>query len=138
MQSPKLVASVINSGGGFALDEHGHILCNNSVVTLYPDISTIDTYLLLGVLNSSVFKVWSQYRMPNLGSGWYSYRLNIMRNFPVPISQSRKKQYLCLKIADLTRQLLNRDPDKDDHSNIISSIDSKVIELYDVSDILPL
>lgn len=138
MQSPKLVASAINSGSGFALDEHGHILCNNSVVTLYPDINTIDIYFLLGVLNSSVFKVWNQHRMPKLGSGWYSYRLNIMRKFPVPTSQSRKKQDLRSTISDLTRPLLNIDSDKDDHSKIISSIDNKVIELYDVSDILPL
>lgn len=138
MQSPKLVASVVNSGGGFALDEHGHILCNNSVVTLYPDISTIDIFFLLGVLNSSVFKVWCQHRMPKLGSGWYSYRLNIMRKFPLPTSQSRKKQDLRSNIADLTRELLSEGPDNDNYSNIISSIDNKVIELYDASDILPL
>lgn len=138
MQSQKLVASVVNSGGGFALDEHGHILCSNSVVIMCPDGNTIDTYYLIGVLNSSVFKVWGQHRMPNLGSGWYSYRINIMRNFPVPTSQSGKKQDLCSKIADLTRELLNERSAKDDYSNIISSIDNKVIELYDVSDILPL
>jgi len=138
MQSPKLVASVVNSGGGFALDEHGHILCSNSVVIMCPDENTIDTYYLLGVLNSSVFKVWGQHRMPNLGSGWYSYRINIMRNFPVPTLQSGKKQDLCSKIADLTRVLLSGGSDKDNYSNIISSIDNKVIELYDISDILPL
>jgi len=137
MQSPKLVASVVNSGGGFALDEHGHILCNNSVVILCPDGSTIDTYFLLGVLNSSVFKVWSQHRMPNLGSGWYSYRVNIMRNFPVPTSQPGKNRDLCSKIADLTRQLLSEGSDKDDRPKIISSIDSKVIKHYDVSGVLP-
>ena len=138
MQSPKLVASVVNSGGGFALDEHGHVLCSNSVVIMCPDENTIDTYYLLGVLNSSVFKVWGQHRMPNLGSGWYSYRINIMRKFPVPTLQSGKKQDLCSKIADLTRVLLSGGSDKDNYSNIISSIDNKVIELYDVSDILPL
>jgi hypothetical protein len=137
MQSPKLVASVVNSEGGFALDEHGHILCNNIVVILCPDGSTIDTYFLLGVLNSSIFKMWGQNRMPNLGSGWHSYRVNIMRNFPVPIWQSGKNRDLCSKIADLTRQLLSEGSDKDDRPNIISSIDNKVIELYDVSGVLP-
>jgi hypothetical protein len=137
MQSPKLVASVVNSGGGFALDKHGHILCNNSVVILRPNGSTIDTYFLLGVLNSSVFKVWSQNRMPNLGSGWHSYRVNIMRDFPVPTWQAGKNWDLCSKIADLTRQLLSEGSDKDDRPNIISSIDNKVIELYDVSGVLP-
>ena len=136
MQNPKLVASVVNSGGGFALDEHGHILCNNSVVILCPDGSTIDTYFLLGVLNSSIFKVWGQNRMPNFGSGWHSYRVNIMRNFPVPTWQSGKNRDLCSKIADLTRQLLNEGSDKDDRLNIISSIDNKVIELYGVSGVL--
>ncbi|MHC4646865.1 MAG: Eco57I restriction-modification methylase domain-containing protein [Planctomycetota bacterium] len=137
MQSPKLVASVVNSGGGFALDKHGHILCNNSVVILCPNRSTIDTYFLRGVLNSSVFKVWSQNRMPNLGSGWHSYRVNIMRNFPVPTWQAGKNRDLCSKIAGLTRQLLSEGSDKDDRPNIMSSIDNKVIELYDVSGVLP-
>jgi len=137
MQSPKLVASVVNSGGGFALDKHGHILCNNSVVILCPNGSTNDTYFLVGVLNSSVFKVWSQNRMPNLGSGWHSYRVNIVRNFPVPTWQAGKNRDLCSKIADLTRQLLSEGSDKDDRPNIISSIDNKVVELYDVSGVLP-
>lgn len=138
MKSPKLIASVINSGGGFALDDHGHILCNNSVVILYPDGSTIDAYFLLGVLNSSVFNVWGRNRMPGLGSGWLSYRINIMRNFPVPTWQSRKNRELCSKIADLTRQLLSEGSDKDDRPDIISSVDNKVIELYDVLGVLPL
>ena len=132
MQSPKLVASGVNSGCGFALDDHGHILCHNSVVVLCPDRSTIDPHFLLGVLNSSVFKAWSQNRMPNLGSGWRSYRVNIMRNFPVPAWQAGKNRELCSKIAELTRQLLSEGSDKDDRPNIISSIDNKVIELYDV------
>jgi len=72
-----------------------------------------------------------------LGSGWYSYRVDIMHNFPVPTWQSRKNRDLCSKIADLTRQLSSEGFDKDDHPNIISSIDNKVIELYDVSGVLP-
>jgi len=119
------------------LDEHGHILCNNSVVILCCDGSTIDTYLLLGVLNSSTFRVWGQNRMPNLGSGWHSYRVNVMHNFHVPTWQSGKNRNLCSEIADLTRQLLSEGSDKDDRPNIISSIDNKVIELYDVLGVLP-
>jgi len=49
VRSPKLIASSVNSGGGFTIDEHGHILCNNSVVVLCPNENFIDIYLLLGI-----------------------------------------------------------------------------------------
>ncbi len=67
IQSPKIVASVVNSGGGFALDQHQHLFCNNSVILIYPDENVINPHFLLAVLNSKVFKFWAQHRMPTLG-----------------------------------------------------------------------
>ena len=32
IQSPKIIASVVNSGGGFTLDRYQHLFCNNSVI----------------------------------------------------------------------------------------------------------
>ncbi len=130
IQSPKLVASVVNSGGGFTLDEHDHIFCNNSVIILCPDENVINSFFLLAVLNSNIFKIWTQYRMPTLGSGWCSYRVNIMRRFPIPIYQSGQNNKLFSTIANLARELLCGQPSKDDHANILSSIDCEVGDLY--------
>ena len=132
IQSPKLVASVVNSGGGFTLDERDHIFCNNSVIILYPDENVIDPYVLLAIVNSKVFKIWTQYRMPTLGSGWYSYRVNIMCRFPIRMHQSGQNNELFSTIADLARQLLCGQLNKDDRANILSSINCKVSELYGI------
>lgn len=132
MQSLKLVASVVNSGGGFTLDEHDHIFCNNSVIILCPNENVIDPYVLLAIVNSKVFKIWTQHRMPTLGSGWYSYRVNIMRKFPIPISKSGQNKELFCNIADFARRLLHGQLNKMDRVNILSLIDRKVSELYGI------
>jgi len=137
MQSPKLVASVVNSGGAFSLDDHEHIFCNNSVIILRPDASVINPYFLLGILNSSLFKIWAQHRMPTLDSGWHSYRVKIIARFSIPIPQSGQNKELSSEIADLARKLLCGKFDEEHRPEIISSIDCKVSKLYGVSELLP-
>jgi len=135
VQSPKLVASVVNSGGGFTVDEHSHILCNNSVVVLRPNENFIDIYLLLGILNSSLFKMWVQHCMPPLGSGWYCYRINMLARFPIPVAQSGPNKELSSEISNLTRKLLYGKSGNDNHPEIMSSINLKVSKLYGISEL---
>jgi len=135
VQSPKLVASVVNSGGGFTIDDHSHILCNNSVVVLCPNENFIDIYLLLGLLNSSLFKMWFQHSMPPLGSGWYCYRVNILAGFPIPVAQSGPNKELSSEISDLAHKLLCRKSDDENHPEIMTSINLKVSKLYGISEL---
>ena len=132
-QSPKIVASVVSSGGGFALDQHQHLFCNNSVILISLDENIINPYFLLAVLNSKVFWTWAQHRMPTLGSGWHSYRVSILRKFPVPTLQSGQNGQLFEEIANLAAKLLNGKLDRTDRVNILSLIDNKVCEFYGIS-----
>ena len=133
IQSPKIVASVVNSSGGFALDKHQHLFCNNSVILIFPDENIINPYFLLAVLNSKVFWTWVQHRMPTLGSGWHSYRVSILRKFPIPIPGQNNQ--LFDKVADLAAKLLKK-LNETDRTSILSSIDSMVGELYGISETL--
>ena len=135
IQSPKIVASVVNCGGGFALDEHQHIFCNNSVIILCPDKSVINPYFLLAVLNSSVFWRWTQHRMPTLGSGWHSYRVGIIRKFPIPMSQTGQKSELFSSVTKRVRTLLHEQANENERRGMLSTIDDNVRELYGISNL---
>lgn len=133
IQSPKIVASVVNSGGGFALDERQHIFCNNSVILIYPYEDVVNSYFLLAVLNSKVFWTWTQCRMPTLGSGWRSYRISVLRKFSIPTPKHGQDNSLFEDVANLAVKLLNEKLNGVDRASALSSIDEKVFELYGIS-----
>jgi len=133
IQSPKIVASVVNSGGGFTMDQHQHLFCNNSVILICPDENVVNSYFLLAVLNSKVFWTWTQHRMPTLGSGWHSYRVSVLRKFPIPTLQSGQDNQLFEEVANFAVTLLNEKLNGTDRAKVLSSIDNKVCELYGIS-----
>ncbi|MBW8001316.1 MAG: N-6 DNA methylase [Planctomycetes bacterium] len=133
IQCPKIVASVVSSGRGFALDQHQHLFCNNSVILIYPDENIINSYFLLAVLNSNVFWTWAQHRMPTLGLGWRSYRVSIFRKFPIPVPLDDKDNQLFESVINLAGKLLKTKPNNQDRASILSAIDNKVCELYGIS-----
>jgi hypothetical protein len=93
----------------------------------------LNVYFLLAVLNSKVFRMWSQRRMPTLGSGWYCYRVSVLRGFPVPVPQNEQDKRLFDEVANLTVMLLNENVRGTDRANAISLIDNKICKLYGVS-----
>lgn len=133
IKSPKIVASVVSSGCGFALDQHQHIFCNNSVILICPDEKVINPYFLLAVLNSKVFWTWTQHRMPTSGSGWHSYRVSIFRKFPIPTARHGQDNRLFEEVANLAAKLLNEKLNETDRANVLSSIDNKVCGFYGIS-----
>ncbi|MGD0551852.1 MAG: N-6 DNA methylase [Sedimentisphaerales bacterium] len=133
IQSPKIVGSVVNSGGGFAMDRCQQLFCNNSVILICPDEKVLNVYFLLAILNSKVFRMWAQRRMPTLGSGWYCYRVGILRGFPMPVPQNEQDKRLFDEVVNLTVMLLNESPRGADRANTISLIDNKICKLYGVS-----
>jgi hypothetical protein len=133
MQSPKLVASAINSGRAFALDKDKNLLCSRSVIVLYFREDTVNQYFLLALLNSNVFRRWSKNRMPTLGSGWQAYRLRSIREFPVYMGNEREDNKIFGEIVSLARSLSEGQLKEEDRNSVISTIDSRVSELYGIS-----
>ncbi|MDD5063818.1 MAG: N-6 DNA methylase [Phycisphaerae bacterium] len=131
-RSPKIIASAVNSGGGFALDQGQHLFCNNSVILIRPDEKIVNPYFLLAVLNSKVFWTWAQHRMPTLGSGWRSYRVSTLRNFPIPTLLHSQYNQLFKDVVDLAAKLLNEKLNERDRISTLSSIDNIVSYLYGI------
>jgi hypothetical protein len=132
-QCPKIVGSVVNSGGGFAMDWRQHLFCNNSVLLICQKERIVNYYFLLAVLNSKVFRTWTQHRMPTLGLGWYCYRVSVLRRFPIPIQRNKQNNLLFDKVANLASMLLNVTHNETERANILSLIDSKICKLYGIS-----
>ncbi len=132
IQSPKILGSVINSGGGFTLDENQDFLCSNSVVLVYPNKNIVNPYFLLAVLNSNIFRFWIKNLMPRLGFGWYSYRINVLREFPVPNFNREQNKRLFNEVINHVKILLDNNFNKTDRSNILSEIDCRIYELYGI------
>ncbi len=71
--------------------------------------------------------------MPTLGSGWHSYRVSVLRKFPIPTPRHRQNNQLFEEVANLAAKLLSEKLNGTDRANILSSIDDKVCKLYGIS-----
>jgi len=71
--------------------------------------------------------------MPTLGSGWHSYRVSVLRKFPIPTPQHGQDNQLFEEATNFASKLLNEKLSVTDRTNILSSVDSKVSELYGIS-----
>jgi len=98
-----------------------------------PNEKVVSSYFLLAVLNSKVFWTWAKHRMPTLGSGWYSYRVSILRQFPIPTPPHSHDNPVFDEVANLAAKLLDKKLSVTDRTNILSSADNKVCELYGIS-----
>ena len=134
MRSPKIMAAGISSGTGFTVDNKENILIHSSVIAIYPDKETIDPYLLLGILNSCVFKQFAKSRTPRLGKRWHVYHVGTLRKFPIALPRLGKTSELYDRISRKAKQLGTRLHDEIEQRQIRSEIDQLVSKLYDVAE----
>ena len=111
----------------FSLEERG-ILCGGSTIVIDPNTDN-NPYLLLAVLNSSVFQKWVSMKMPSLGDGWRSLRVGIVREFPM-ILESKENKKLIREIVEEGSDLMSKFYITRDQKEKLSVIDQKVCSLY--------
>ena len=102
----RLISSKISSPLGFTVIDDPATVCHNSVVMIAPNVSKIDPYCLLGILNSSVFWRFVRLTTPYMGCGRQVLRLSDVRRFPIPWPMTAERQQLCETIGDLARQAM--------------------------------
>lgn len=71
--------------------------------------------------------------MPTLGSGWYSYRVSVLRKFPIPIPLQGQDNRLFEDVANLADRLLNEKLNGTERANVLFSVDDKICKLYGIS-----
>ena len=94
-----------------------------------PDAKVIDPLYLLAVCNSSVFWAFVQHKMPTMGIGRHTIRLERLRQFPLVVPCAAN-QPLVRAIAGAARSLLGELLSPLRRKEIVADIDRMVCELY--------
>ncbi|MBI2805228.1 MAG: SAM-dependent DNA methyltransferase [Planctomycetes bacterium] len=102
--STKVIGGLITSGGDMTIVP-GSDLCHGGVLSMTPDAKVIDPYYLLAICNSSIFWAFVQHKMPTMGIGRHTIRLERLRQFPLVVPGS-ENQSLAQAIAAAARNLM--------------------------------
>jgi adenine-specific DNA-methyltransferase len=102
--APRLIAGKVGFGGNFTIDARKCILYHSTVAIVRPDPDAFSPYYLLGVLNSEVFWLFTQHRMPAIGPERYICRCLALRDFPL-VSPKGSAKSTCGEIAVLAKKL---------------------------------
>lgn len=87
------------------LSNNNSIIAHNSVMQIIPN-QELEPYLLLGVLNSSIFSQYNKLLLPTMGFERRVFRLGTIRDFPCP-PQERWQTDTAHSISKLANNLLS-------------------------------
>ena len=104
--APRLIAGKVGFGGNFTIDARKCILYHSTVAIVRPDPDAFSPYYLLGVLNSEVFWLFTQHRMPAIGPERYICRGLALQDFPLVLPKG-SAQSTFGEIAVLAKELYN-------------------------------
>jgi len=129
--APKLIAGKVGFGRNFTLDARQGILCHSTVVIVRPDANTISPYYLLGILNSEVFWLFTQHRMPAIGPERYICRVLTLQDFPLVLPEG-SAQSDCREIVVLAKELCDSFLEVRHRQDAQSQIDALAKALYGI------
>jgi len=130
--APRLVAGKVAFGRNFTLDTRQSTLCHSTVAIVQPYPDTFSPYYLLGILNSVVFWLFTQRRMPAIGPKRYICRVLTLKEFPLVLPESAE-QSTCEEIAALARGLCEGSLEARNRQDARSQIDVLAKALYGIT-----
>lgn len=130
--SPKLIAGKVGFGNNFTVDARQGFLCHSTVVIVRPDPRALSPYYLLGILNSEVFSLFCQHRMPTIGPERHICRVLVLKEFPLVLPES-PMQSTCEEIAALARELCEGSLEARNRQDARSQIDVLAKALYGIT-----
>jgi len=80
------------------------VLYHSTVVAVRPDSDVLSPYYLLGILNSEVFWLFTQHRMPAIAPERYVCRILALRDFPIVLPEG-PAEATCGAIGSLAKEL---------------------------------
>ena len=101
-----LVCSKISSAASFTFIDDPIAVCHSSIVVMIPDVSKIEPYCLLAILNSNTFWRFIRLTTPYMGARQV-LRLSDVRRFPIPWPITEEQRRLCEAIAGFARQAMH-------------------------------
>jgi len=125
-----VLLKLICSGGDFTIDREGRYLGHAGTLMLTADQRQVDSFYLLGVLNSQVFWFFVRQTMPTMGHGRHVLRRSALRRFPLVVCDSSREGRQ--QIADAVRGLLVDSVTQAERSRVLAEIERLVAELYGI------
>jgi hypothetical protein len=124
-QRPQVLSGLVTSGGDFTIKTDPTCLCHSGVLVLVPNKLLIDPFYLLGVCNSAVLWAFVRQRMPTMGEGRHTLRLERLREIRLDVFDPEHEP-LREQIAALARRLLTDPLTKPERSALKADIDKAV------------
>jgi hypothetical protein len=129
--APRLIAGKVGFGGNFTIDARTYILYHSTVAIVQPDPAAFSPHYLLGVLNSEVFWLFTQHRMPVIGPERYICRGLALQDFPLVLPKG-SAQSTCREIAVLAKELCDSSLDARRRQAAKLQIDALAKALYGI------
>lgn len=128
--SPKIISSSIINGLSFSL-ENQNLLCSGSCIMISAEQSDVNPYVLLAILNSSLFLRWANIKMPSVADGWRSLRIGLIKDFAIPIKNDRNKNIFD-DIAKRSEELMSNYFGIKETEQRLTDIDQMIRNIYNV------
>ena len=126
----KIISPRIAEINRFTLDDNSNFLTDSAVAIIPKDINT---YLLLGILNSKLSE-WliQEHISPYVQGKYFNYSKSYINQLPIMISTTKEDEELTKKIIEDVKNILKNVKTKNDEEvgKLSNSINNSIFELY--------
>jgi adenine-specific DNA-methyltransferase len=131
-RNEKLVAPEISLGGNFSYDQKGDFYSTTTIYGYIKKKEVLESYkTLMAILNSQLFWWYLVNTGTVLANGYFRYKPNYIKPFPLPIIPQKSGKLLDRIVDDISEIKLN-DPSSDT-TKLEEEINDIVFELYDIT-----
>ena len=128
------MAPEISHGGNFSYDEKGEFYSTTTVYGYIKRDTTIESYkCLMTILNSQLFWWYLVNTGTVLANGYFRYKPNYIKSFPLPDQIKKKDAQHLEKLADKILELKRRSTHAD-ISKLEKQLDAFIYNLYNLAD----
>jgi hypothetical protein len=129
-EKEKLLAPEISLGGNFVYDENGQFYSTTTIYGFVKKIDTEESYkCLMAILNSQLFWWYLTNTGTVLANGYFRYKPNYIKPFPVPLSISKEILNLLEHLVDEIMTIKYPSPQNDCYE-LENKINDIIYDLY--------
>jgi hypothetical protein len=129
-KNEKLVAPEISQGGNFAYDEKGEFYSTTTIYGYIKKNDVKESYKsLIAILNSKLFWWYLVNTGTVLANGYFRYKPNYIKTFPLPLEISKETENLLEELVDKIIFIKRNLPNKN-CAELEQSIDKIIYDLY--------
>jgi hypothetical protein len=126
------VAPEISVGGNFMIDKKGQFYTTTTLYGYIKNTNISESYkCLLAILNSQLFWWYLVRTGTVLANGYFRYKPDYIKTFPVPIISLKEQAYLEKLVDKLCS--VEKEKEKNEYENLNAKIDEVIFNIYDLT-----